>query len=57
MKYSYEVLNMSSVTCEDCGWHVQARNVQPIAKTHAEKRGHYVRGELAVLFSYDGREK
>ncbi len=55
MKYSYDILNLSSVTCEDCGWHVQARNAQGIGKIHAKKYGHYVRGELAIIFTYNGR--
>ena len=55
MKYSYGVIN-AFVECEDCEWKTESyKNAQAIAKIHAQKHGHRVRGNLGISFTYDGR--
>jgi hypothetical protein len=55
MKRTYGVVH-ALVECEDCDWTTGSyKNAQAIAKIHAEKHGHRVRGELAIDFTYDGR--
>jgi len=55
VKYSYGVVH-GLAECEDCGWTTDSyKNAQAIAKIHAQKYGHKVRGELGIAFSYDGR--
>ncbi len=57
MLYSYTVDKyLSNIQCQDCDFHVNASNVQALAKIHAKKYGHKVVGELAVIISYNGRE-
>ena len=56
MSYSYGVVH-ATVKCEDCGWKTESyRNAQAIAKIHAKKYGHKVRGELGIAFDYDFRK-
>jgi hypothetical protein len=44
------------VECEDCLWRTESyKNAQAIAKIHAKKYGHRVRGELGIGFGYDYR--
>lgn len=44
------------VKCEDCSWTTGSyKNAQAIAKIHAKKHGHRVRGELGIGFGYDFR--
>ena len=46
------------VECEDCSWTTESyKNTQAIAKIHAKKHGHRVRGELAIGFGYDFRSE
>jgi hypothetical protein len=55
MKYYYGVI-AAQVECEDCAWKTESyKNAQAIAKIHAKKHGHKVRGELTIAFGYDGR--
>jgi hypothetical protein len=55
MSYTYGVVH-GIATCEDCGWHTDSyKNAQAIAKIHAKKYGHKVRGELGISFEYDYR--
>jgi hypothetical protein len=57
MKYSYGVVH-GIAECEDCEWRTSSyKNAQAIAKIHAKKYGHRVRGELGISFSYDGHEE
>jgi len=56
VKYSYGVVH-AIVDCEDCEWETESyKNAQAIAKIHAEKYKHLVKGELGIAFSYNGRE-
>lgn len=55
-EYSYGV-GHAIVECEDCDWKTQSyKNAQAIAKIHADKHGHKVRGELGIFFMYNGRK-
>lgn len=55
MKRSYGVVH-GVAECEDCDWTTSSyKNCQAIAKIHAQKHGHRVRGELGIDFTYDGR--
>jgi len=57
MKCSYGVVH-AKVECEDCLWITESyKNAQAIASIHARKYGHRVRGELGIVFSYDGRKE
>jgi len=57
MKYTYSVVH-ALVECEDCGWTTESyKNAQAIAKIHAQKYGHIVRGELGISFGYYGRDE
>ena len=57
MKYWYSVIH-AVVECEDCDWQTESyKNAQAIAKIHAQKYGHRVRGELGISFGYDGRKE
>lgn len=57
MKSHYGVVH-AFVECEDCGWTTNSyKNAQAIAKIHAEKHNHKVRGDLGIGFGYDGRTK
>ncbi len=54
MKYSYGVVH-GIAKCEDCDWETSSyKNCQAISKNHAKKHGHKVRGELGIMFGYDG---
>ena len=56
MSYSYGVVS-AWVKCEDCGWKTESyKNAQALAKIHAKKYGHKVRGELGISFDYDFRK-
>jgi len=53
MTYYYSVI-AAQVECQDCSWKTESyKNAQAIAKIHAQKRGHKVRGELTIAFGYD----
>lgn len=55
MKCGYGVI-AAYVECLDCDWKTESyKNAQAIAKIHAKKYGHKVRGELTIGFHYDGR--
>ena len=55
MDYSYGVVH-GVAECLDCDWHTESyKNAQAISKIHAKSKGHRVRGELGIDFSYDGR--
>ena len=57
MKYSYGVIH-AYVRCLDCDWETESyKNAQAIAKIHAEKHGHRVKGELGIAFSHNGRKE
>jgi len=57
MSYTYGVVH-AVVECEDCDWKTGSyKNAQAIAKIHAKRYGHKVRGELGIGFSYDYRGK
>lgn len=54
MKHHYGVVH-AIVNCEDCDWNTSSyKNAQAIAKNHAQKHHHKVRGELGIDFGYDG---
>jgi len=56
MSYYYGVIH-AIVHCEDCAWSTDSyKNAQAIAKIHAKRYGHKVRGELAIGFGYDYRD-
>lgn len=55
MKYSYTLVR-AYVECEDCGWSVESKNAQAIAKIHATKYKHRVTGELGILIGYYGHD-
>lgn len=45
------------VECETCGWSTQSyKNAQALAAQHAKKHGHRVKGEVTIVFVYDGRK-
>jgi hypothetical protein len=47
-----------NATCEDCGAEfMNYKNGQALAAKHAKKYSHLVRGEVALAFEYDGRQK
>jgi hypothetical protein len=54
---SYGVIH-AIIECEDCGWGENSsyKNAQAIAKIHAKRYGHKVRGELGIGFNYDFRD-
>lgn len=57
MKYYYSVIS-AIVECVDCDWTTEScKNAQAIAKIHAKKYSHNVRGELTIGFGYFGREE
>ena len=57
MKHYYSVIH-AVVECEDCDWTTASyKNAQAIAKIHAKKYGHNVKGELGISFGYLGREE
>jgi len=57
MSYSYGVVR-GVAECDDCEWKTTSyKNAQAIAKIHAKKYGHKVRGELVILFYYDYRKE
>jgi hypothetical protein len=57
MSYTYGVV-YGIAECEDCSWGTEShKNCQAIAKIHAKKYGHKVRGELGISFSYDFRKQ
>lgn len=57
MSYWYSPIGII-VKCEDCSWESESyKNGQAIAKKHAVKHGHRVRGELTIAFGYDYRKK
>lgn len=57
MKYSYGVV-AAQAECLDCSWKTESyKNAQAIAKIHAQKHGHKVRGDLSIAFHYDGRKE
>ena len=48
MRYAYVPIS-AQVECEDCEWKSESyKNAQAIAKIHAKKHGHKVRGELTI---------
>ena len=54
--YTYGVIH-GLAECEDCDWKTESyKNAQAIAKIHAMKYGHKVRGDLGIAFSYDERK-
>ncbi len=54
MDYSYGVVH-GLAECLDCDWTTESyKNAQAISKIHAKSKGHRVRGELGIAFSYDG---
>lgn len=56
MKHEYGVVH-GIATCDNCGWHTESyKNAQAISAIHAEKFRHRVRGELGIVFGYDGSE-
>ena len=43
-------------TCEDCGKEFTAyKNAQALAAQHAKKYRHLVRGEIGLVFEYNGK--
>jgi len=57
MSYWYRVVH-TIIECEDCGWYSNSyKNAQALAKIHAKKYGHRVKGELGIDFGYDYRKK
>ena len=55
MKYAYVPMAVQ-IECKDCEWKSESyKNGQAIAKIHAKRYGHKVRGELTIFFSYDYR--
>ena len=54
MKYSYGVVH-GLANCQNCDWHTDSyKNAQAIAKQHAKRYGHTVKGELGISFAYYG---
>ena len=57
MSYKYSVVH-GIAECDDCCWKTESyKNAQAIAKIHAKRYGHKVRGELGISFEYDFRAK
>ena len=57
MKYYYGPTH-AAVYCEDCDWHTYSyKNALALAKIHAKKHGHIVKGELGIAFGYFGRDE
>lgn len=54
MKHTYNVVH-GLAECVTCGWRTESyKNAQANAARHARSKGHLVKGELGVAFTYDG---